>query len=131
MYKIYKLTIIPLGRVSLYCKNEMNRRGFLIKYKEQNILLDCENDLKNMSVIVSHFHKEHYWNLGGIQYVLYVYHNLGKIEQPINIYLTKEDFASGRESIILNKDSYVELVTNDEFRNIYISQLRIKEEQNY
>lgn len=130
-----KLTIIPLGTVSPYCKNEMNCPGFLIKYKDQNILLDCgngitrylnfPNDLKNMSVIISHYHKDHYGDLGVLQYASYVYHNLGKLEEPINIYLPKNDFNCSKESIILNKESYANYIDIEENQIYEIDDLKI------
>ena len=58
-----KITIIPLGTVSPYCKDEHNCPGFLVLYKNQKILLDCGNGitrymdfpsgLENLNVIIT------------------------------------------------------------------------------
>ncbi len=95
------MKIIPLGTVSPYCNKNSNCPGFLIKYKDHNILLDCGNgitrlldfptDLKNLHIFISHLHKDHLGDITSIQYASYVYKNLGLIDKKINIYLPKEN----------------------------------------
>ena len=67
-----------LGTVSPYCKLDKNCPGFLIKNGEHKILLDCGNgitrllnlqeDLKNLTIILSHLHKDHYGDILSIAY---------------------------------------------------------------
>ena len=96
------MTITPLGTVSPYTKDNMNCPGFLINYNDQKILLDCGNgitrlmkfpaDLENLHVIVTHYHKDHFGDLGALQYASYVYHNLGLIKSiypKMNLVLIK------------------------------------------
>ena len=111
-----KIVITPLGTISPYPKGNMNCPGFLVEYKGKRILLDCGNgitrlmnlpeDLKYLSIIVTHYHKDHLGDLGALQYASFVYHNLGLLDKRVKIYLPKKDFAFNRESIIGNNESY-------------------------
>ncbi len=111
-----KIVITPLGTISPYPKGNMNCPGFLVEYNGKRILLDCGNgitrlmnlpeDLKDLNIIVTHYHKDHIGDLGSLQYASYVYHNLGMLDKKINIYLPKNDFAHNREAILSNNESY-------------------------
>ncbi len=111
-----KIEITPLGTVSPYPKCDMNCPGYLITYNDKKILLDCGNGitrllsfpdiLKNLSIIITHYHKDHFGDLGSFQYASYVYHNLGLLNDKVNVYLPKNDFKHNKESIILNNESY-------------------------
>lgn len=92
-----KIIITPLGTISPYTKGNMNCPGFLVEYNSKKILLDCgngitrllnfPNDLKDLNVIITHYHKDHFGDLGALQYASYVYHNLGLLDKKINIYI--------------------------------------------
>ena len=94
------MIIIPLGTVSPYCKKRKNCPGFLIKDKDVKILLDCgsgisrlldfPSDLKNLTVIISHLHKDHYSDLASIAYASFVYNNLGLLKEKIKVYLPND-----------------------------------------
>ena len=96
-----KIIITPLGTVSPYTKGNMNCPGFLVEYNNQKILLDCGNgitrllnlpeDLKDLRIIVTHYHKDHFEDLDALQYASYVYHNLGLLDRKIKIYLPEND----------------------------------------
>ncbi len=113
-----KIIVLSLGTISPYLKGNMNCPGFLIKYNDQRILLDCGNgitrylnfpdDLKNLTVIITHYHNDHFGDIGPIQYASYVYHNLGLINDKIKICLPKTDFRFNKKSIISNNESYSE-----------------------
>ncbi len=115
----YVLKITPLGTVSPYPKGDCNCPGFLVEYNDKNILLDCGNgisrllkmpdSLQNLSVIVTHYHKDHFGDLGALQYAAYSYHNLRLLKNRIKIFLPENDFANNKDSIIYNKESYSEL----------------------
>ena len=112
------IVITPLGTISPYPKGKMNCPGFLVEYNDKKILLDCGNgitrllnlpyDLKNLIVILTHFHKDHIGDLGVLQYASYVYHNLGFIKNRLNIYLPESEFAYNKAAIIANNESYSE-----------------------
>jgi ribonuclease BN (tRNA processing enzyme) len=113
-----KFTITPLGTVSPYPKGNMNCPGFLADYNGNKILLDCGNGitsllkmpdyLQKLYVIVTHYHKDHFSDLGALQYASYVYHNLGLLKNKIKIYLPKNDFAFNKLSILSNTESYAD-----------------------
>jgi ribonuclease BN (tRNA processing enzyme) len=94
------LTITPLGTVSPYCKGDTNCPGFLINYDDYKILLDCGNginrllnfpeDLKNLTIIISHLHKDHYGDLLSLGYASYVYQKLGLLKEKIKVYIPYE-----------------------------------------
>lgn len=93
------LKLIPLGTVAPYCKDEKKCSGYLIKYNDQNIILDLGNgamsninlpeDLFNLKVFISHLHPDHYGDLTALFQAALVYNRLGFIKNEIPIYLPK------------------------------------------
>ena len=121
-----KIEVIPLGTVSPYPKENMNCPGFLIKYNNKNVLLDCGNgitrllklpkDLENLNVIITHYHKDHFGDIGALQYASYVYHNLEILNSKIKIYLPENDINFSKQMIISSPESYAEYFEiNDNF----------------
>lgn len=90
------------GTVSPYCHGNKNCPGFLIIEKDTKVLLDCgngiisqlnmEEDLENLTVIISHLHKDHYGDLLSLAYTSYVHHNLGLLKNKIKVYLPKPNY---------------------------------------
>lgn len=86
-----------LGSVSPYCKDNKNCPGYIIYTKENKLLLDCgngitrnlnlPNDLQNLTIIISHLHRDHYAELFSIAYASYVYHSLGILKEKIKVYI--------------------------------------------
>lgn len=76
-----------------------NCPGFFITEGSSKILLDCgsgthkllnfPSDLNNLSVIISHLHRDHYNDIYNVQYSSFVYHNQKRLEKPIDIFLPK------------------------------------------
>lgn len=91
-----------LGSVSPYCKGTKNCPGYLVTTGNNKILLDCGNgslsnlnlptDLENLSVIISHLHKDHYGDLLSLGYASYVYRNIGYLDERIKVYLPEPDY---------------------------------------
>lgn len=110
------VVITPLGSISPYPKSNLNCPSFLIEYNNQKFLLDCgngstrllnlPNDLINLHTFISHYHFDHYGDISSLQYAAYVHHNLGDIENPINIYLPENDYKCRKQSIIMNDECY-------------------------
>ena len=102
-----EIKITPLGTVSPYCKGNMNCPGFLVEYNYDKILLDCGNgitryldlvkDLNNLTIIISHLHKDHYWDLLSIAQTSYVLKRLGYLQDKIKVYIPKGDKISVKE----------------------------------
>ena len=90
-----------LGSVSPYCKNNLNCPGYLIEENNHKILLDCGNgitsemsfpqDLENLTIIISHLHKDHYGDLLSLAYASFVYHNLGLLTERVKVYLPADE----------------------------------------
>ena len=135
-----KIIITPLGTISPYTKGNMNCPGFLVECNSKKILLDCGNgitrllnfpkDLKDLNVIITHYHKDHFGDLGALQYASYVYHNLGLLDKKIRIYLPSNDFAFNKASIISNNESYSDYYDIDNSCSFLIDNLNITFEDN-
>lgn len=86
-----------LGTQSPYNTKKHNCPGFLIQDGESLLMIDCGSgthkmlkypkDLKNLSIIISHLHRDHYNDIYNLQYASHVFHNQKRINDPINIYL--------------------------------------------
>ena len=134
------ITITPLGTISPYPKGDKNCPGFLVQYNNNNILLDCgagvtrllkfPQDLENLNVIISHYHKDHFSDIGAIQYASYVYHNLGLLDKKIKVYLPKNDFMFNKKAIISNKESYLDYIDVENGYSFLIDDLKITFEDN-
>ena len=102
-----EIKITPLGTVSPYCKGNMNCPGFLVENNHSKILLDCGNgitryldlvkDLNNLTIIISHLHKDHYGDLLSIAQTSYVLKRLGYLQNKIKVYIPKGDKISVKE----------------------------------
>lgn len=135
-----EIIITALGTVSPYAKGNMNCPGFLIKYNNKKILLDCgngitrlldfPNDLKNLNVIITHYHKDHFGDIGALQYASYVYHNLGLLDKKIKIYLPKNDIGFNKASITSNNENYFDYYDIDNSCSFNIDDLNITFEDN-
>ena len=96
-----ELIITPLGTVSTYCYEDKNCPGFLVKYGDNRILLDCGNgisknlnlprDLNNLTIIISHLHPDHYGELLSIAQTSYVFNTLGYLNERIKVYIPEGD----------------------------------------
>ena len=117
------MEIKVLGSVSPYCKENKNCIGYLVKNKDSNILLDCGNgisrnmdittDLNNLTIIISHLHKDHYGELLSLSYASYINHKLGIINKRIKVYLPKSNYNEEIEDYDIIKID-VELDVNGE-----------------
>jgi len=98
-----------LGSVSPYCNSSKNGPGFLVTSGNNKILLDCgpgstrlmnmETDLQNLTIIISHLHRDHYSDIiSSIAYTSYVHHNLGLLENKIKVYIPEPDYYTDHEN---------------------------------
>ena len=134
------MIITPLGTISPYTKGSMNCPGFLISYNNKNILLDCgsgitrllnfPDDLKDLNVIITHYHKDHFGDIGSICYASYVYHNLGLLDSRVNIFLPKNDYGFNRKAIIYSKESYAKYFDIVDGYSFFIDDLKITFQNN-
>jgi ribonuclease BN (tRNA processing enzyme) len=130
-----KITVKPLGTVSPYCKGKHNCPAFLINYNDKKILLDCGNgitrllnlpkEIIGLNVFITHLHKDHFGDLGLLQYASYVYHNLGLLKDKINIYLPSLDYQDNKKAIINTTESFANYNVIDEQTKYMIDDLVI------
>ena len=100
--------IIPLGTVAPYPKEDKNCSSYLIKHKDNNILLDCgngstrllnmESDLNNLKIFISHLHPDHYGDLISLLQTIMVYKKYGYIKNDIELYIP--------QTIVTEEESY-------------------------
>lgn len=112
-----------LGSVSPYIKNKSNCPGYLIGANNQKILLDCGNgvtslmsfpdDLENLTIIISHLHKDHYGDLLPLSYASYVYHKLGLLNERVKVYIPNEN-SIDRDYLKSFDEHYLEFIPYDE-----------------
>ena len=135
------IIITPLGTISPYTKGDMNCPGFLLENNDIKLLLDCGNgitrllhfpeDLYNLHVIISHYHKDHLGDLGAIQYASRVYNKLKYLDKKVKVYLPKTDYAATKEAILLNSDSYCEYIDINDNDTFNIGNLKITIKDNH
>lgn len=105
-----ELIVTPLGTVSTFCYEEKNCPGFLIKYQNNRILLDCgigisrylnfNEELNNLTIIISHLHPDHYGELLSISQTSYVLNKLGYLTERVKVYIPEGDKIKVSESYI-------------------------------
>lgn len=126
----------PLGTVSTYCNSISNCPGFLVRYGDRKILLDCGNgisrylnmpaDLENLIIIISHLHSDHYGELLSLAQTSYVFHRLGLLNNRIKVYLPNEpDRIDFQYLLSLQKESYFEYIPYSEEYKLYFDNLKL------
>lgn len=111
-----------LGSVSPYCNKTSNCPGYLITNNNEKILLDCgngitremsfPNDLENLTVIISHLHRDHYGDLLTLSYASFVYNRLGMLKDKVKVYLPKDNQIDS-DYLSRMKESFMEFVFYD------------------
>lgn len=153
-----EIIVTPLGTVSTYCTKTSNCPGFLVEYGNHKILLDCGNgisrflnipdDLKNLTIIISHLHSDHYGELLSLAQTSLVLKRLGYIDKKINVYIPKEEKKSVKEYYVgedgwgtdrlvqknsidyeyvmnLEKNSYFEIIPYDSSDKLQFDELNV------
>ncbi len=90
-----------LGSVSPYQKGKNNCPGYLVEKNNKKVLLDCGSgitrnlslpkDLENLTIIISHLHRDHYGDLLTLGYATYVYQKLGLLKEKVKVFLPKDE----------------------------------------
>lgn len=94
------MEIKVLGTVSPWPKGDMNCPGFLVSDKDNKIMLDCGNgstslldmykDLKNLTLIISHFHPDHYGDLFALANATFVQNKYGFLDKRVEVLIPPE-----------------------------------------
>ena len=130
-----KIIVTPLGTVSPYTKGDMNCPGYLVEYNNKKILLDCGNGISrlldfpsimnDLSIIITHYHKDHYGDLSVMQYASFSYHNLGLLNNKINVYIPKNEIVHNREAILTTEEGFINYYDIDDNYSFDIDDLHI------
>lgn len=126
-----------LGTVSPYCKDSKNCPSYLVSTTNNKILLDCgngitrnlvlPNDLENLTIIISHLHRDHYGDIFSLAYATYVYHNLGILKERIKVYIpsTKKESLDYQLLTNLGEEHYLKIEEYKEDSQITLSDTTI------
>lgn len=126
-----------LGSVSPYPNLNSNCIGYLIKDENHKILLDCGNGitklmkfpetLENLTIIISHLHKDHYSDLSAIAYASYVYHNLGLLDNRVKVYIPNDNSLADYKYLMnYGNENYMDFYVYDENSCISINDINVK-----
>lgn len=87
------------GTVAPYPKGDMNCPSFLVSDGDKKVLLDCGNgstrlidmykDLKDLIVILSHFHPDHYADIFALGNLTYIKNRYGYLDEKVDVYIPK------------------------------------------
>lgn len=123
-----------LGVESPHGTETHNCPGFFITQGNTKILLDCgsgthkllnfPSDLNNLSVIISHLHRDHYNDIYNIQYSSFVYRDQKRIEKPVDIYLPATP-KKKYEDITEEENSFVNYHTISKSTNLRIGDIDV------
>lgn len=123
-----------LGTQSPYNTPGHNCPGFLIKDNNTNLMLDCgsgshsllnfPNDLQNLSIILTHLHRDHYNDIYNLQYSSLVFHNQKRIEKPLNIFLPSTP-KSIHDDILEEPDAFAKYYDINQSSNLQIGNMKI------
>lgn len=123
-----------LGTQSPYNTKGHNCPGFLITEGQTKIMLDCgsgshsllnfPNDLNNLSVIISHLHRDHYNDIYNLQYSSFVFHNQKRLEKPIDVYLPSNP-DSIHKDIIGESNAFARYESISEKSNLNIGSMSV------
>ena len=128
-------SIKVLGSISPYCKNDHNCPGYMICNNDNKILLDCgpgitsrmnmPDDLENLTIIISHYHKDHYSDIFSLGYASLCYHRMGMLNNRIKVYIPEvKEGQPGYEDyqMIMNcKEQFFEIQSYNKLDNIRIN----------
>lgn len=128
-----------LGSVSPYVKGKNNCPGYMIEKEETKIILDCgsgitreinlPDDLKKLTIIISHLHRDHYADLLTLGYATYVYNKLGLLNEKIKVYFPN-DYSADKTYLESMDEHFFEFITYDELDKLNIGNLEITFRQN-
>lgn len=123
-----------LGTQSPYNTPGHNCPGFLIQEGQNRLMLDSgsgshsllnfPNDLQNLSVILTHLHRDHYNDIFNLQYSSFVFHNQKRLDKPINIILPATP-VSIHDDILSEDNAFATYETIDSSSNMKIGSMNV------
>lgn len=95
-----------LGTVAPYPKGDLNCSSFLVEDDNKKVMLDAGfgssrtidimKDLKNLAIIISHYHPDHYGDLLAIANQTFIAKKLGYLEKPVDIYIPTPNYEGNK-----------------------------------
>lgn len=134
---MYDLKI--LGSVSPYCKKGLNCPGYLLYGGGRRLLLDCgfgasgrlefPEDLKDLTIIISHYHKDHYADLFAIKYAAMSYKKAGLPGLKVTVYIPRaeetDEYYPDRCLIIKEAEEYFNIIEYGPEDEIDVGELKV------
>jgi len=87
-------------------------------------------DLNNLTIIISHLHKDHYGDLLTLGYASFVYNRLGLLKEKIKVYIPNDDLIDKDFLLNFGEEHFFEFVTYDENTKINENNLKISFKRN-
>ncbi|MDE5587471.1 MAG: MBL fold metallo-hydrolase, partial [Bacilli bacterium] len=113
----------------------------LVEFGNEKILLDCGNGitrllkfpeiLEHLHIFITHYHEDHFGDLGSIESTAFCYHNLGLLDDRINVYLPKNEYQGRKKMITSNPESYSFYHDIDENKTYDIGGVRVSLKDNH
>lgn len=125
-----------LGSVSSFEYKEKRGISFLVSSGEDKVLLDLGNgsignlslpeDLNNLTIIISHLHRDHFCDLLPLSYATLVYKNHGIIKNKIKVYIPDDKKSITKKYVEeLKDDSNFEIIKYNEKTTLNIGNMFI------
>ena len=126
-----------LGSVSPFCYKDSNGVVFLLTSENENILIDCgsgicklldiPNVFENLTIFISHLHRDHFCELLSLSYASYIYFKNAILKNKIKVYIPNEneDLLVTQYIKDLEDDSYFEFIRYDENTMLNIGNVNI------
>jgi len=110
-----------LGSSSPYITNDRNGIGYLIESGNYRIILDAgsgisrnidiNKDLENLTIIISHLHRDHYAELLPLSYATYILSKNNMLKNKIKVYIPNDIDSIDKQYVLsLKEDSYFEII---------------------
>lgn len=115
------MKIKVLGSTSPYSTNDRNGIGYLIESNNYRIMLDAgsgisknldmNKDLENLTIIISHLHRDHYAELLPLSYATYIMSKNNLLKNKIKVYIPDDIDSIDKAYVLsLEEDSYFEMI---------------------
>lgn len=130
-------SVVPLGTVSPYCKENLNCPGYLVQNGIYKLLLDCgpgvlrtfnyNQDLNNLVVVISHLHHDHYAGLFELAYGSYVQNKIGNLKNKIKVLIPQEEEKTKAAFRLLNNlgENYLDFITYNDKTSFALGNMQV------
>ena len=125
-----------LGSVSPFSYEEKKGIGFLVSDGNDKVILDLgdgatsnlsiPNDLENLSIIITHLHRDHFCGLLPLSYLTYVYNKHDLLKNRIKVYIPDDKDDEVKKFVkSLEEDSIFDIIFYNETDILNIGNMNI------